>query len=87
MSKDDPIIEATGAMWEYFVHSASNPNGQFHVVTLNENAPLGLCTCIDFTCRRLPAFRKTGKIVRCWHINAVRERVLNYVISNATPSK
>lgn len=81
------IIEATGAAWEYLCSSASNPNGQFHVVSLNENFPAGTCSCIQWTCRINPYNRKTGDVKRCKHLLAVRERVTNYLISHSTVTK
>lgn len=87
MSKGEPIIEATGALWEYFVSSASNPDGQFHIVSLAENFPAGTCTCIQWTCRINPHNRKTGEVKRCRHILAARERITNFLIQNAVISK
>jgi len=59
--KDEHVIEATGVAWEYFVSSASNPQGQFHIVSLSENFPAGTCTCPQWTCRINPHNRKTGE--------------------------
>lgn len=61
------------------VESWSVP-GEHHMVDLSSYQPLGECSCTDFSCRRLPEFKKTGKPVRCRHIVAVREAYLNRLI-------
>lgn len=76
------IIEATGAKWEYRVSSAKNPE-QFHLVQLDENWPAGVCTCAQWVCRVNPSNRKTGGVMRCRHILAAREVLLNFVIQTA----
>ena len=61
----------------YHVLSESAPDHQY-LVDLGENKGNGACSCEDFSCRKMPTFEKTGKIVqygepeatRCKHINA-----------------
>jgi hypothetical protein len=51
---------------------------QHYLVDLSAHQGNGECSCTDFTTRRFPVFKRTGKIVhygkpeatRCKHINA-----------------
>lgn len=81
--KYEPIIECVaGEQWRYHVSSKSNPD-QSHLCDLTENFPLGECGCSDYTCRRLPNFRKTGNPVRCIHLNACRETIMNFLVKQS----
>lgn len=51
-----------------------------HLVDLASHYPLGECSCRDWQCRRLPEWRKTLKSVRCRHLEAAREALLNRIL-------
>lgn len=59
----------------------SSDGTETYLVDLLENKGNGGCSCPDFTCRRLPKFKETGKIVpygwlestHCRHISACVE--------------
>lgn len=81
--KYDPVVECVpGEAWRYFVNSKSSPD-QRHLVDLTDNFPLGSCGCADYVCRRLPNYRKTGNPIRCLHLNAARELIVNYLIKSS----
>lgn len=66
------------------VESWSRP-GESHMVDLTERQPLGNCSCETYQCRLWPEFKKTLKPVRCRHITAVREAMLNRHIREISP--
>jgi len=61
---------------------------QHYLVDLSAHGGNGECSCTDFTTRRFPVFKKTGKIVqygkpeatRCKHINACLTELGSLVI-------
>lgn len=59
--------------------------GEHHMVDLTEYQPLGRCSCADWQCRRFPEWKKTLKPVRCRHLTAAREALLNRIIREAAP--
>ena len=66
------------------VESWSRP-GEHHMVDLSAYQPLGECSCENFSCVRLPEWKKTLKPVRCRHLVAAREAYLNRHIRELSP--
>lgn len=73
---------------QYACHSQSQPEVAY-MVDLYENpspapyAPLGSCTCDDFTMRRKPRWKGVGlpfPVYRCKHIARVRNFVLDQIV-------
>ena len=63
----------------YHVESWSKA-GETHLVDLCARYPLGRCSCMDYQGRRWPEFKTTLKPVRCRHLTAAREAMLNSLI-------
>lgn len=69
-----------GEFGRFRAESWSRP-GEHHMVDVCARHPLGRCTCEAYSCRHWPEFKKTLKPVRCRHLIAAREALLNRILA------